>query len=141
MSHKYDARTVLAIDPGKEKCGIALVSRDVSGKNKCLWRKIVKPLDILEAIEEASSFGEFSTIVVGNGTTSRDLIARLRDEVVGRSILLIDEKDTSVQARERYWIENKRKGLQRFVPSTLLTPPTPIDDYVAIILAERVLNV
>ena len=55
--------------------------------------------------------------------------------VVGDEVL-----DTSVKARERYWEHNPRRGWRRLLPATLQTPPEPVDDFVALILAERVLS-
>ena len=48
--------------------------------------------------------------------------------------------NTTLQARERYWEHNKRRGWRRFFPSTMFLPPEPFDDFVALILAERVLG-
>ncbi len=44
-----------------------------------------------------------------------------------------------MEARERYWEHHRRRGWRRLVPSTMLVPPDPVDDFVAFILAERVL--
>jgi hypothetical protein len=55
-------------------------------------------------------------------------------------ILVVDEKNTTLQARERYWEHNPRRGWRRFLPSTLQVPPADVDDFVALILAERVLG-
>jgi hypothetical protein len=55
------------------------------------------------------------------------------------AILVVDEKDTTLQARERFWEHNRRRGWRRILPATLQVPPSPVDDYVAMILAERVL--
>lgn len=78
-------------------------------------------------------------IIVGSGTTSKPLIADIREELPSMAILVVDEKDTTYQARERYWEHNPRRGWRRFLPSTLQVPPDPVDDYAALIIAERVL--
>ena len=81
----------------------------------------------------------FEFVVVGGGTGSQDIIKRIRENFTSMGLLSVDEKDTTIQARERYWEENPRRGWRRLLPSSLQVPPVPVDDYVALILAERVL--
>jgi RNase H-fold protein (predicted Holliday junction resolvase) len=132
-------RTVLAIDPGSSKCGMALVSRDEGTDVKILWRAITPRDQVLQAIEAALKLAQFQTVVIGGGTTSRDLVKDIRDACPGLGLLVIDEKDTTLQARERYWEHNPRSGWRRLLPASLQMPPEPVDDFVAVILAERVL--
>lgn len=132
-------RTVLAIDPGKNKCGMALVRRDANGSIELLWRFIATRDQVPGQIHNAFKVGPASMIVMGNGTTSRALVSLIREELPSIGILLVDEQDTSVQARERYWEHHPRKGWRRFLPSSLQVPPEPVDDFAAFVLAERVL--
>lgn len=133
-------RTLLAIDPGSSKCGLALVRRDKSGNIDLLWRAISARENVVATVKESLHLAKFETIVVGSGTRSKEIIKDLRDGVPGFAILVVDEKNTSLEAVERYWSHNPRKGWRRFVPATLQSPPVPVDDYVAMILAERVLR-
>jgi len=80
-------------------------------------------------------------VVVGDGTKSMQIQAKIREALPGKAVLVMDEHDTTIRARERYWIEIPRRGWRRLLPSSLQVPPVPIDDFVAVILAERVLNV
>ncbi len=134
------ARTVLAIDPGSAKCGMALVKRDDEGHIVLLWRRVCPTGEVLDAVAQARLVEEFAMLVVGSGTTSRTLIATLRDALPGAAILVVDEKDTTLHARERYWVHHPRRGWRRLLPATMQTPPEPVDDFVALILAERVLS-
>jgi len=135
-----DIRTVLAIDPGSSKCGMALVRREADGELSLLWRHISPTAELAEALEVAKGIEPYSMVIVGSGTRSRAIVKAIRDEMASMGILVVDEKDTTMQARERYWEHNKRRGLRRFLPSTLQVPPEPVDDFVALILAERVLG-
>ncbi len=132
-------KTVLAIDPGSSKCGMALVSRDNKGQVQLLWRQIVEASRVVECIDAARRIHAFEVVIVGSGTKSNDVIQILRQQTVGLSILVVNEKDTTLQARERYWVNTKRRGWRRLLPATLQVPPEPIDDFAALILAERVL--
>ena len=132
-------KTVLAIDPGTAKCGMALVRRDANNTMSLLWRAIA-PSDELEAhIDQAYHAAPFSLVIIGSGTSSSNAINRVREHMPSMGILVVDEKNTTLQARERYWTHNRRRGWRRLLPSTMQLPPDPVDDFVALILAERVL--
>ncbi|HRF60296.1 MAG TPA: hypothetical protein PLH94_10350 [Fimbriimonadaceae bacterium] len=133
-------RTVLAIDPGSAKCGLALVRRDGQAKLVLLWRAICPTEDVLDKLQEASEVAPYQMIIVGAGTRSYDLVHRLREHMPGIGILVVDERDTTQQARERYWEHNPRRGLRRLLPASMWVPPEPVDDYAALIIAERVLT-
>lgn len=133
-------RTVLAIDPGSSKCGLAIVRRSPSGRLTLEWRAVVPAEDLASRVKQVAAEYPFSMVIVGNGTRSKDIVSRIRDEMPSTGILVVDERDTSLKARERYWEHNPRRGWRRILPATLQTPPEPIDDFVALILAERVLS-
>lgn len=135
-----DVRTVLAIDPGSSKCGLALVRREGDGKLKLLWRTIAPADALVDSLTVAKSTEPYSLVIVGSGTKSRTVVEQIRTAMPSMGILVVDEKDTTLQARERYWEHNRRRGWRRFVPSTMQMPPEPVDDFVALILAERVLG-
>lgn len=132
-------KTVLAIDPGTSKCGMVLVKRSADQKLNLLWRAIA-PVDELEKfLDEAHDVGGYSLVIIGSGTNSQKIVHRVREKYPSMGLLVVDEKDTTWQARERYWVHNKRRGWRKLLPSTMQVPPEPVDDFVALILAERVL--
>ncbi|MCW5937174.1 MAG: hypothetical protein KIT11_07705 [Fimbriimonadaceae bacterium] len=133
-------KTVLAVDPGSSKCGLALVRRAKNGKIELLWRAIAPVENLCRHAKEAAEVSPYSMIVVGSGTRSRNIVENLRDELPAVGILIVDERDTTLKARERYWEHNPRRGWRKIVPATLQSPPEPVDDFVALILAERVLS-
>lgn len=132
-------KTVLAIDPGNSKCGMALAQRDSEGKVHLLWSSIVPRDTVVAKADEAHGRAAYTMVIVGSGTTSKPLVAEIRAAMPSMAILVVDEKDTTFQARERYWEHHARRGWRRFLPSTLQMPPADIDDYAALIIAERVL--
>jgi RNase H-fold protein (predicted Holliday junction resolvase) len=105
-----------------------------------LSRWIVPQEQVAEIALEAHEDSTFSMIVVGSGTKSRTVVEALRDAMPSIGILVVDERDTTMQARERYWEHNPRRGWRRILPATMQVPPQPVDDWAAVILAERVLN-
>lgn len=132
-------KTVLAIDPGRAKCGLALVKRNASNKLELLWRGVVAREDLIETLRQASQTSPYQLVIVGGGTQSQPVVAEIREEMPSVGILVVDERDTSIHARERYWEHNPRRGWRRLLPATLQVPPEPVDDFAALILAERVL--
>lgn len=132
-------KRVLAVDPGSSKCGLAVVESDGSS-TRILYRKVIATENIPAEITEADKSYDPELVVVGDGTRSKPVQTAIRDALPGKAMLVVDEQDTSIRARERYWIENPRRWWRRLLPSTLLVPPDPVDDFVAVILAERVLN-
>ena len=132
-------KTVLAIDPGHAKCGLVVAKRDGESKVRMLWRKVARAEELMDAVREAAHASPFSMVIVGSGTRSTDVVKALREWMPSLGILVVDEQDTSIQARERYWEHNPRRGWRRLLPSTMQVPPEPVDDFVALILAERVL--
>jgi RNase H-fold protein (predicted Holliday junction resolvase) len=129
----------MGIDPGSAKCGVAVVENQDEG-TKILFRGVFPTEELAERLQRTDVEFDPDLIVVGDGTRSKGVQQTIREALPGKSLLIVDERDTSIHARERYWIENPRRWWRRFLPSTLLTPPDPVDDYVAVIIAERVLN-
>ena len=124
--------TIIAIDPGREKCGIAVV-HSTQGILKLL---IVPTADLAAAVGNMASRYQTCTIILGNGTSHREAKDTLASSAE-YSIHVVDEAHTTEQARTRYWQENPPQGLRRLIPLGLQSPPEPVDAYVAAILAER----
>lgn len=132
-------KTVLAIDPGSSKCGLAIVRREGDAHISLLWRRIEPRESLLDAIREGVYEHPVSLTIVGGGTQSRSVVGEVRSLFPSMGVLVVDEKNTTLEARERYWEYNPRRGWRRLVPATLQAPPDQVDDFVALILAERVL--
>lgn len=127
------ARVVLAVDPGRAKCGMAVCS--AAG---ILARAVVPAGDVgPTAAEWQRRFG-VTDIVVGDKTGS-DAVVRAIAAAVSVPIRSVNEAGTTLAARARYFAEHPPRGWRRLIPWTLQTPPEPHDDYVAVLLAERAL--
>ncbi len=130
----------MAVDPGSAKCGIAVV-QGWDGATEILYREVVSTDLLQSAVVAANERHGPTLVVIGDGTKSKDVQSKVRECLPGKAILILDEQETSLRARERYWEETPRRGWRRLLPSTLQIPPVPIDDFVAVILAERALSV
>ena len=138
MSEKV--KVVLGVDPGSSKCGLALVERSEAGKQRLRWHSIASVEELVTQIGEADRQLNFSLFVVGSGTNSRNIVELLKEKYPSKGLILVDEENTTMAARERYWEHYRRKGWRRLLPATLQVPPVPVDDFSAMILAERFLS-
>ncbi|HET7265066.1 MAG TPA: pre-16S rRNA-processing nuclease YqgF [bacterium] len=129
--------TVLGIDPGRDKCGLA-----VCEPGKVLARAIVPPSDVPRRVLAWAAERGIDAIVVGGGTGSRQVIAALAGLAAsGRlpDIASEEERDSTLTARRRYFEDHPPRGWRRFVPRSFQVPAEPYDDYAAVVIAERYL--
>ncbi len=123
---------ILAIDPGREKCGLAV------GEDGRLVKKDVVATEMVA--ETVSAWvAEYSPqrILLGNRTGAKGLHQRLGARVRGTPIILIDEQGTTLEGRRRYFRDHPPRGWRRLLPLSMQRPPEPYDDYVAALLIER----
>ncbi len=123
--------TVLAVDPGRDKCGLAVVTFE-----RVLHKSIVDRDCAARAISELAAGYGAGKIVLGDGTGSTALARELEAADCSYPIEFVDEKYSSQRARSRFLSENPPRGLYRLIPRGLRAPDRPYDDYVAVILAE-----
>ena len=124
---------VLAIDPGRDKCGVAVLAPD----GRVLVQRVVPTVELDVAVGTLiQSYAP--TVIMGNGTTSA--AAKARVEALGRTVTLVDEYRTTDAAKVAYWEAHPPRGWRRLVPRGMLVPPVPVDDFVAVILAQRFLE-
>ncbi|TCL63738.1 RNase H-fold protein (predicted Holliday junction resolvase) [Hydrogenispora ethanolica] len=124
---------ILAIDPGRQKCGLAVVDDEA----RVLYKTIIQSATLADEIHKILNQYPVSVIVLGDRTTSRQAFQLLKP--FGLEIQWVDEDRSSIEGRQRYLRENT-KGLARLLPIGLRVPDRPFDDYVAVILAERFLS-
>ena len=130
------AQRVLAVDPGREKCGLAVLDKDQG----VLCRRIVPTDQLAEVVSELIVSHGCQVIAVGSQTHSaavRQILAPLLEQKRVAEIAIVDEHGSTEEARLRYWEALPPAGWRRFLPLGLLVPPCAIDDFAAIILGER----
>jgi RNase H-fold protein (predicted Holliday junction resolvase) len=125
-------KPIISIDPGKEKCGIAIVDK-LQG---VLWKNVITTQNLSQTIQRLLIEYAADRIVMGDGTTSKSAQMKIQVDFPLIPLHMVDEYRTTDEAKIRYWKENKPHGWKRFIPTTMLVPPVPVDDYVAVILAE-----
>ena len=128
---------ILGFDPGRDKCGLAVVGRE----RQLLYHQVVQSQDAIAMIQQLCQQFVIETIVMGDQTTAKSWKQKIVGEL-GASIpiVLVDERYSSLEARDRYWQMYPPKGIELLVPKGLRQPPRPVDDIVAILLIERYLE-
>lgn len=121
---------ILAIDPGREKCGVAAIEAD----GALLWCEIWPRDELQTRLQVLAAPG---IVVIGNATASREIVALLGEIWPQIEAQIIDERGSTLQARDEYWHAHPPRGWRRLVPLSLQTPPRPIDDYAALVIARR----
>ncbi len=127
---------ILGFDPGRFKCGLAVV-----GVDRALHcHQVVEAESAVEQVQALRQSYPISLIVMGDQTGSKDWKQRLEGLQDAPSIILVDERNSSLEARDRYWQMFPPKGLSSLIPQGMRPIPRPIDDIVAILLIERYLS-
>jgi len=129
-------QTIIAVDPGREKCGIAVVHK----QKGVLTQKVIHTTELNSIVQQLIADYHTSIVVIGDRTSSREAKDSLEQIKIAHQplvVTLVDEHHSTDEARRRYWIENPPRGFKRLIPVTMQVPPKPVDDYVAVILAER----
>ncbi|VXD16303.1 Resolvase, RNase H domain protein fold-contiaining protein [Planktothrix serta PCC 8927] len=128
---------ILGFDPGREKCGIAVMGKD----SQLYYHQVILASDVSTIIQSLCQQFAIEIVVMGDQTTSKMWKQKLT-EILPKSlsIIQVNERYSTLEARDRYWQMYPPKGLTRLIPKGMRTPPRPIDDIVAIVLIERYLN-
>lgn len=127
----------LGFDPGRDKCGVAVMD----GDRQILHHQVVLADDVLAAVRDLCQKYGVTLIILGNQTTAQQWQQKLQLEISPpRAIALINERNSSLEARSRYWEMYPPSFLEKLVPQGMRLPPRAIDDIVAIILIERYLD-
>ncbi|MBV9719054.1 MAG: pre-16S rRNA-processing nuclease YqgF [Candidatus Eremiobacteraeota bacterium] len=128
-----DSPGVIGVDPGRRKAGYALL--DARG---AVVAAGIEPIDRLPACLQRLAWERLvHAIALGRGTNARPVKAAL--EALGLPIHLVDEYETSRNARGLYFADHPPRGWRRLLPIGLQVPQRPIDDYAAILIARRFL--
>lgn len=125
----------LGLDPGTRKCGYALVER--LGAVPIVLG--IAPLAQLEsALQAIVARHPVDIVALGRGTNSAHVATILI--ALGLPHALVDERETTLNARGRFFADHPPRGWKRLVPRGMLLPDRPIDDYAALLIAERYLT-
>lgn len=127
---------IIAMDPGKDKTGCAVVEEDGS----LIFKKVIPTLDYEKEVAALLSRYPVRAFIMGNGTRHNEMkdrsIKLLKTMKRNIPVVLVDEKYTTEMGEQWYWKDHPARGFQRLIPKGMRTIPVPVDDYVAWIIGN-----
>lgn len=131
-----ETQNILGLDPGRDKCGVAVMN----SQQEAICHQVIDAVKAIAIIQQLVQKYAINLIVMGDGTTSQTWQQQIESNLLTVAVTTINETNSTLEARDRYWMMYPPTGLQRLIPQSLRTPPRPVDDIVAIILLERYLR-
>ena len=122
---------LITIDPGKSKCGLVLA--EIS-KKKVYEASIVKSELLENYVRNLVASQDVSQIIIGNGTTSRDIREKLH--FFKKEIIIFEEKNTTYRAKARYFELFPISGLKVLIPREVFLLNKNLDAISALIILE-----
>ena len=122
---------LISIDPGKNKCGLVLA--ELSEK-KVYEAMIVKSELIDDYVRNLNTVENISKIIVGNGTSSKEIIEKLN--FFKKELVTFEEKDTTYRAKSRYFELFPISGLRFLIPREVFILNKNLDAISALIILE-----
>ena len=126
---------LISIDPGKCKCGLVLVDL----QKKKVDQAIVLNTEFLpNYVKNLNGSENISKVIIGNGTTSRQNILKL--DFIRNDLIIVEEKNTTLRAKKRYFEIFPTKGLKSFLPKEIFIMNKNLDALSALIILEDYCN-
>ena len=125
----------ISIDPGKCKCGLVLV--DIN-KKKVFQAIVLKTEYLPKYVKYLKSFKNISKVIIGNGTTSKEIIEKL--EFIRQDIIIFEEKNTTFRAKKRFFELFPITGLKTLLPKEFFVMNKNLDAISALIILEDYCN-
>ena len=121
----------LSIDPGKSKCGLVLA--EISEKK--VYKAIILKSELIDDyVRNLNTVENISKIIVGNGTSSKEIIEKLN--FFKKEIITFEEKNTTYRAKSRYFQLFPISGLRFLIPREVFILNKNLDAISALIILE-----
>jgi len=124
---------IIGVDPGRSKCGLAVVYDDGSRKSLA----VVPTPEIGDRLDAEVRASDVRAICIGHATGSDSIVALCASRWPAIPRRVVDETNTTLEARRLYYVDHPPRGLWRFIPRGLLVPNEPLDAYAALLIVSR----
>jgi len=131
----HDEKYILAIDPGRDKLGIALLD----SRGAVAVMRVVLRDDFPAVLRGLGESYRPETIAVGDGTMS-DWVREKASEAGFERIVLVPERNTTLEARELAWKEDPPCWIWRMLPRLFRPTPADQDAWAAVVIGRRALT-
>ena len=126
---------LISIDPGKCKCGLVLADLH----QKRVDQAVVLNTELLpQYLKTLNSVENISKVIIGNGTTSRQNIEKLK--FLKKELIVVEEKNTTFRAKKRYFELFPMRGLKNLLPKEIFIINKNLDAVSALIILEDLYN-
>ena len=126
---------LISIDPGKCKCGLVLVDLNKKKVDKAM---VLNTEFLPKYVKELSCNENISKVIIGNGTSSKQNIKKL--EFINQNLIIVEEKNTTLRAKKRYFELFPIKGLKNLIPKEIFIMNKNLDAVSALIILEDYCN-
>ena len=108
-------------------------------KKKKINQAIVLNTELLpKYVKTLKSVENISKVIIGNGTTSKDNIDKLK--FIKKDLILFEEKNTTYRAKKRFFELFPIRGLKNILPKELFIINKNLDAVSALIILEDYCN-
>ena len=122
---------LISIDPGKCKCGLVLVDLN---KKKVDQAIVLNTEFLFKYVENLNSSENISKVLIGNGTTSKQIIEKLN--FIKKDLIIVEEKNSTLRAKKRYFELFPIRGLKFLLPREIFIINKNLDAVSALIISE-----
>ena len=126
---------LISIDPGKCKCGLVLADLH---KKRVDQAVVLNTKFLPQYVETLNSTENISKVIIGNGTTSRQNIEKLK--FLKKELIVVEEKNTTFRAKKRYFELFPISGLKILLPKEIFIINKNLDAVSALIILEDYSN-
>ena len=124
--------TVVSIDPGLFKCGIVIADLEKKVVNEAI---VIDSNFLLKFLKNLSHNEVNPQLIIGNGTGSKKFINILNQHFT--SLIIVDEKNSTLRAKARYFEIFPLKGIRAFLPREIFIMNKNLDALAALIIMEE----
>ena len=147
--HIGEKSLILGLDPGRDKVGFAFVTCSgelissgifpTSERDKFFTGEDSSIANYVIEGSSSVSLSDVKFIALGNGTSSKNFYEYVKNKVMCK-IIIVNEKNSTLDARKLYWKIHKPGFFARILPESLRVPKRILDDLAAWEISLRALN-
>ena len=126
---------LISIDPGKYKCGLVLADLHQKRVDQAV---VLNTSFLPQYLKTLNSSENISKVIIGNGTTSRENIEKLK--FLKKELIVVEEKNTTFRAKKRYFELFPIRGLRNLLPKEIYIMNKNLDAVSALIILEDFYN-
>ena len=122
---------VIAIDPGRFKCGLIIADVNEKKVHKAI---VLKNNHLLKYVKKKYQNENNFQCLIGNGTSSKNYIQELNQFIP--DLIIAEEKNSTYRAKDRYFEIFPLRGFKSLFPKEVFLLNKNLDALAALIIVE-----